>query len=248
MIILFIVENRNNPRYDFSNRTVLVTGGTGALGRAITSAFIRCNAEVISSYVVGKEIEQLKTETRSAVQLIKADVTKEEEVKRLVSNIISKYGHIHILANVVGGYFGGKSVSELDEKEWDLMINMNLKSAFLISKHVIPQMILSKYGKVVHVSSRIGLRSTGYDSAYAASKSGLIRLVESLAEETKESNINVNCIMPSILDTEANRKAMPTADFSKWVKPEDLANVVLFLCSEDARVITGAAIPTYGVA
>ena len=242
------MENRNNPRYDFSNRTVLVTGGTGALGRAITSAFIRCNAEVISSYVVGKEIEQLKTETRSAVQLIKADVTKEEEVKRLVSNIISKYGHIHILANVVGGYFGGKSVSELDEKEWDLMITMNLKSAFLISKHVIPQMILSKYGRAVHVSSRTGLRSTGYDSAYAASKSGLIRLVESLAEETKESNINVNCIMPSMLDTEANRKAMPTADFSKWVKPEDLANVVLFLCSEDARVITGAAIPTYGVA
>ena len=242
------MENRNNPRYDFSNRTVLVTGGTRALGRAITSAFIRCNAEVISSYVVEKEIEQLKTETRSAVQLIKADVTKEEEVKRLVSNIISKYGHIHILANVVGGYFGGKSVSELDEKEWDLMITMNLKSAFLISKHVIPQMILSKYGRAVHVSSRTGLRSTGYDSAYAASKSGLIRLVESLAEETKESNINVNCIMPSMLDTEANRKAMPTADFSKWVKPEDLANVVLFLCSEDARVITGAAIPTYGVA
>ena len=149
---------------------------------------------------------------------------------------------------MVGGYFGGKSVSELDEKEWDLMMTMNLKSAFLISKHVIPQMIFSKYGKAVHVSSRTGLRSAGYDSAYAASKSGLIKLVESLSEETKESNINVNCIMPSIIDTEANRKAMPTADFSKWVKPEDLASVVLFLCSEDAKVITGAAIPTYGVA
>ena len=93
------------------------------------------------------------------------------------------------------------AISEVrvDEKEWDLMITMNLKSAFLISKHVIPQMILSKYGRAVHVSSRTGLRSTGYDSAYAASKSGLIRLVESLAEETKESNINVNYIMPSIL-------------------------------------------------
>src|SRR5206468_11607093 len=105
------------------------------------------------------------------------------------SNIISKYGHIHILVNVIGGYLGGKGVSELDEKEW-----------------------------------------------------------ESLSEESKESNINVNCIMPSIIDTEANRKAMPTADFSKWVKSEELANVVLFLCSEDAKVITGAAIPTYGVA
>ncbi len=242
------MENRNNPKYDFSNRTVLITGGTGALGRAITSAFIACKAKVVSSYVVEREIEQLKTETKSVVQLIKADVTKEEDVKRLVSNIINKYGHIHILVNVVGGYFGGKSVYELDEKEWDLMMTMNLKSAFLISKHVIPQMISSKYGKAVHVSSRTGLQSAGYDSAYAASKSGLIRLVESLSGETKESNINVNCIMPSIIDTEANRKAMPTADFSKWVKPEDLANVVLFLCSEDAKVITGAAIPTYGVA
>ena len=102
-----------------------------------------------------------------------------------------------MLVNVVGGYLGGKSVSELDEKEWDLMMTMNLKSAFLISKHVIPQMVSSKYGKIMHVSSRTGLKSSGYDSAYAASKSGLIRLVESLSEEVKESNINVNCIMPS---------------------------------------------------
>jgi NAD(P)-dependent dehydrogenase (short-subunit alcohol dehydrogenase family) len=153
-----------------------------------------------------------------------------------------------VLVNVVGGYLGGKSVSELDEKEWDLMMNMNLKSAFLISKHVIPQMISSKYGKIMHVSSRTGLKSSGYDSAYAASKSGLIRLVESLSEEVKESNINVNCIMPSTIDTEANRRAMPTADPSKWVKPQELANVVLFLCSDEANVITGAAIPTYGIA
>jgi NAD(P)-dependent dehydrogenase (short-subunit alcohol dehydrogenase family) len=149
---------------------------------------------------------------------------------------------------VVGGYVGGKRVSELDEKEWDLMMTMNLKSAFLISKHVVSQMISSKYGKIIHVSSRTGLRSEGYDSAYAASKSGLIRLVESLSEETKISNIDVNCIMPSIIDTEGNRKAMPNADFNKWVKPEDLANVVLFLSSEEAKTITGAAIPTYGVA
>ena len=98
------------------------------------------------------------------------------------------------------------------------------------------------------MSSRNGLKSEGHDSAYAASKAGLIRLVEALAEETKESNINVNCIMPSTIDTAATRKAMPNADFSKWVKPEDLANVVLFLSSEEGKVITGAAIPTFGVA
>jgi NAD(P)-dependent dehydrogenase (short-subunit alcohol dehydrogenase family) len=235
-------------KYDFTNKIVLVTGGTGALGRAVSGAFIACDAKVISSYVIDREIEELKKESRSALELIKADVTKEEEVEKLVLSVISKYGRIHVLVNVVGGYLGGKSVSELDEKEWDLMMTMNLKSAFLISKHVIPQMVSSKYGKIMHVSSRTGLKSSGYDSAYAASKSGLIRLVESLSEEVKESNINVNCIMPSTIDTEANRRTMPTADPSKWVKPQDLANVVLFLCSDEANVITGAAIPTYGIA
>jgi NAD(P)-dependent dehydrogenase (short-subunit alcohol dehydrogenase family) len=235
-------------KYDFTNKIVLVTGGTGALGRAVSGAFIACDAKVVSSYVIDREIEELKKESRSALELIKADVTKEEEVEKLVSSIISKYGRIHVLVNVVGGYLGGKSVSELDEKEWDLMMTMNLKSAFLISKHVIPQMVSAKYGKIMHVSSRTGLKSSGYDSAYAASKSGLIRLVESLSEEVKESNINVNCIMPSTIDTEANRRTMPTADPSKWVKPQDLANVVLFLCSDEANVITGAAIPTYGIA
>jgi NAD(P)-dependent dehydrogenase (short-subunit alcohol dehydrogenase family) len=218
------------------------------LGRAITAAFIASDAKVVSSYVIDREIEQLKKESKAVVELIKTDVTKEEEVEKLVLSVISKYGRIDVLVNVVGGYLGGKSVSELDEKEWDLMMTMNLKSAFLISKHVIPQMVSSKYGKIMHVSSRTGLKSSGYDSAYAASKSGLIRLVESLSEEVKESNINVNCIMPSTIDTEANRRAMPTADPSKWVKPQDLANVVLFLCSDEANVITGAAIPTYGIA
>ena len=243
-----IMANQNSARHDFSNKVVLVTGGTGALGRSITQAFVESNATVISTYVNDRETSQGSPENKSAVQLIKADVTKDEDVDKLVSDITGKYGHIHILVNVVGGYIGGKSLPDLGEKEWDKMMTLNLKTAFLISKHVTPQMISSKYGKIVHVSSRNGLKSEGHDSAYAASKAGLIRLVEALAEETKESNINVNCIMPSTIDTAATRKAMPNADFGKWVKPEDLANVVLFLSSEEGKVITGAAIPTYGVA
>ncbi len=235
----------NSAKHDFSNKVVLITGGTGALGTSITKAFVESNATVISSYISTKV--QMQNDNYSKVQLIKANIIKEEEVEKLVSIIIEKYGHIDILINVVGGYIGGKSVSELDEKEWDLMMNLNLKSAFLISKYVVRQMISSKYGKIIHVSSKNGLHSEGYDSAYSASKSGLIRLVESLSNETKESNINVNCIMPSIIDTLANRKAMPNADFTKWVKPENLANVILFLSSEDAKAITGAAIPTFGI-
>ena len=235
------------PENDFSNKVVLITGGTGALGRTIIQAFVACKSTVISSYINDTEIDRLETGIKSAVQLIKSDVTKEEEVKRLVSDTISKYGRIHILVNVIGGYIGGKTVAELDAKEWDLMMDMNLRSAFLISKHVLPHMLSSKYGKIIHISSRTGLKSEGYDSAYAASKSGLIRLIESISEEVKESNINVNCIMPSIIDTESNRRAMPKADFTRWIHPVDLAKVVLFLCSEEARVITGAAIPTYGL-
>ena len=246
-IINHLMHNQTNKRLDFSNKIVLVTGGTGALGRAITRSFIECNAQVISSYITDSNIELSKRQTEPQLQLIKADTSKEEQVEKLVSDILTKYGHIHITVNVVGGYLGDKTVTELEEQEWDKMMTINLKTAFLISKHVIPHMISAKYGKMVHIPSKTGLKSNGYDSAYAASKSGLIRLVESLSEETKESNINVNCIMPSIINTEANRKAVPTANFGKWAKPEDLANIVLFLCSEEANVITGAAIPTYGL-
>jgi NAD(P)-dependent dehydrogenase (short-subunit alcohol dehydrogenase family) len=207
-------NHSNNIKYDFSNRIVLVTGGTGALGSSITKAFVESNATVISSYIYDKE-PLTQTENKSSIQLIKADITKEEEVARLVSTVMDKYGHIDILVNVVGGYIGAKSIVELDEKEWDLMMAMNLKSAFLISKHVTRHMIASKYGKIIHISSKKGLHAEGSDSVYAASKSGLIRLVESLSEETKESNINVNCIMPIIIDTQANRKAMLNADFNK---------------------------------
>jgi len=241
-------QNYATSKHDFSNRVVLVTGGTGALGSAVTKAFIASNAKVISSYVNNMKIDGLEEEMKSRVELIRADLSKEDQVKILVSNILRKYNEIHILVNVVGGYLGGKGVAELDEKEWDWMMTMNLKSAFLISKHVIPQMISSKAGKIVHVSSRSGLKSAGYDSAYAASKAGLLRFVESLSEEVKEFNINVNCILPSIIDTEANRRTMPKANFSKWVQPQDLANIVLFLCSEESKAITGSAIPTYGCA
>lgn len=235
--------------YDFSNKVVLITGGTGALGRAVVEAFTSSNAASIATYITDKEAETTKTKTKTksgTLDLIKADITKEDQVRKLVSNVVQKHSRIDVLVNVVGGYIGGKKVSELEESEWDKMINLNLKSAFLISKHVLPLMVLAKHGKMIHISSRTGLKSSGNDSAYAASKSGLIRLVESISEEVKEYGINVNCILPSIIDTDANRKVMPNSDFSKWVKTGDLANLVLFLCSEKSTVINGAAIPAYG--
>lgn len=234
--------------YDFSNKVVLITGGTGALGKSLTQRFISSGATTIATYLRDENIETSKGKNPINAQFTKADVTQEEQVVRLISTIVERFGHIDILVNSVGGYLGGKSVTELKEHEWDLMMTLNLKSAFLISKHVIPVMKSSGLGgKIVHISSKTGLKAEGHDSAYAASKSGLIRLVESISQETKDLGINVNCILPSVIVTDANRRAMPNADFSKWVKTDDITNVVFFLCSQEAKVITGAAIPTYGL-
>ncbi|TLX82886.1 MAG: SDR family oxidoreductase [Thaumarchaeota archaeon] len=237
--------------YDFEGKIVLITGGTGALGREVSLAFLKSNAVAAMTYVVDKELPQLESKIGDLIKkvmLIKADIVDEQQIKKTVSDVVKKYGHIDVLVNLVGGYLGGKKVTEMDEKEWDLMMNLNLKTAFLVSKHVVAQMIRQRSGKVIHVAARLGLKGIGGNSAYCASKSGLIRLVESLSDEIKDNNINVNCIMPSIIDTDANRKDMPDADFSKWVKPSEIARVVLFLASEDSRVIHGASIPVYGLA
>jgi NAD(P)-dependent dehydrogenase (short-subunit alcohol dehydrogenase family) len=236
--------------YDFEGKVVLITGGTGALGRQVSLAFLKSNTVAAISHVTDKEIQQLEStlgDLMNKVILLKADIGDEQQVKNLVADVVKKYGRIDILINVVGGYLGGKKVTEMTEKEWDLMMNLNLKTAFLISKHVVEQMVKQGSGKIVHVAARLGLKGIAGNSAYGASKSGLIRLVESLSDEVKDKNINVNCIMPSIIDTGANRKDMSDADFSKWVKPSEIARVMLFLASDDSKPIHGAAIPVYGL-
>jgi len=237
--------------YDFSGKVVLVTGGTGALGREICHAFLKAGALVAATYVTDKEIPVLESQVgdlKKNIFLIKKDLGSEPDVQSLVLDIVKKFGKIDVLANVVGGYIAGKPVTEIEERDWDTMMNLNLKTAFLLSKHVVAQMIRQSSGKVIHTSARPALKGGGNDAAYVASKSGVIKLVESLAEEVKSKNINVNCVLPSIMDTEPNRKAMPGADFSRWVKPYEIARVALFLASEDSRPINGAAIPVFGLA
>ena len=236
--------------YDFEGKVVLITGGTGALGREASLAFLKSNTVAAITHVTDRETPQLEStlgDLMKKVMLIKADIGDEQQVTKLVSDVVKKYGRIDVLVNVVGGYIGGKKVTEMTEKEWDLMMNLNLKTAFLVSKYVVDQMIRQGSGKIIHVAARLGLKGIGGNSAYGASKSGLIRLVESLSDEVKEKNINVNCILPSIIDTGANRKDMPNADFSKWVKPSEIARVMLFLASDDSKPIHGAAMPVYGL-
>jgi len=167
------------------------------------------------------------------------------DVTSLVSTISKKYGRIDILVNTVGGYLGGKSVVDLEEEEWNRMFGLNLLSAFLITKHVVPLMLQSGYGKIVHISSYIGISAQGLDSAYASSKAGLIRFVESVSKEVRDYNLNINCVLPTIIDTKSNRKMMPDANFKQWVTIDELVNIIAFLCSDDSRAITGSAVPVH---
>lgn len=236
--------------FDFSGKVVLVTGSSGGLGTEVAHAFLKAGASVVLTYYSSDSLQSLQKICGVAKNtfLLRGDFTKEDDVKILVSEAVKRFGKIDVLANVIGGYTTGKPVTAIAEKEWDHMMNINLKTAFLLSKHVVAQMVKQSSGRVIHVAARSGLRGAGSDAAYIASKSGVIRLVESLSEEVKSKGINVNCIMPSIIDTEENRKAMPSADHAKWVTPADISKVILFLASDDARPINGAAIPVYGLA
>ncbi len=244
---------------NFFDQVILVTGGTGALGSKVSEAFLKLSPRaLIITFRSETEMQELREKILersnsvqndnpdTVVKFMKVDITHEIEVKMLISNILEKFGQIHVLTNIVGGYIGGKSVTETSEEEWDKMMSINLKSAFLISKHVLTSMKKKKFGKIVHVSSATGAKANGNDSAYAASKAGLIRLVESMAQEIKGLNININCVLPTIIDTESNRAAMPNSNYSTWIPPQDLAKVICFLSSEESKVINGVALPTRG--
>jgi NAD(P)-dependent dehydrogenase (short-subunit alcohol dehydrogenase family) len=177
------------------------------------------------------------------IDLFRCNTMVNDDVTSLVNTIAKKHGRIDILVNTVGGYLGGKSVVDLEEEEWNKMYGINLLSAFLITKHVLPLMLRSGYGKVVHISSYTGVSARGLDSAYASSKAGLIRFVESVSKEVKDYNITVNCVLPSIIDTKSNRKMMPDANFKLWVKIDELVKIIAFLSSDDSRAMTGSAVP-----
>jgi NAD(P)-dependent dehydrogenase (short-subunit alcohol dehydrogenase family) len=150
------------------------------------------------------------------------------------------------MVNTVGGYTGGVKLWEMDTKVFDRMLALNLRSGLLLSRAVIPAMLRAGRGAIVNVASKAAFEHAAGNAAYAASKAGALAMMDSLAQELRGTGVRVNSILPDIIDTEANRKAMPRADFTKWPKPEDIARVILFLCSDEAKVIHGAALPVYG--
>jgi NAD(P)-dependent dehydrogenase (short-subunit alcohol dehydrogenase family) len=235
--------------FDFSTRVVLVTGANGNLGCAVAQAFARANAKLILMGRSKTRIQQALPNLASSpdARIIPTDMTDADAVEIAVQAACNHFGHIDILTNTVGGCKAGTLVHETPLDTWDAMLRFNARIAFLISRAIVPVMLEQSYGKIIHVAARAGLRVGRKAAAYSAAKSAIIRLTESLAAEYKTQGINANCVLPGIIDTPQNRAAMPKADFSTWVAPEDIAQVILFLASDVAKSIHGAAIPTYGL-
>ena len=233
----------------FAGKVVLVAGGTGGLGRSVTLAFLEAGAAVFVTYRDERELEELKAAAGlNAAQLTASptDVTDETAVQGLVDGIIASNGRLDALVNTVGGYVGGVSLWELDSKTFERMLALNLKSGFLLSRAAAKQMLNQKQGAIVNVAAKAALDHGAGAAAYSASKAAALAMIDSLSADLKGTGVRSNSILPSIIDTPLNRKAMAGADFSKWPKPEQIAKVVLFLCSDDAKVVHGAAIPVYG--
>lgn len=220
---------------EFEGKTVVVTGVAGALGRVVANAFHHAKAKVIGVDIL---------ETDAAFQTLIADLTELNGAQAAVAEI----GDIHVLANIAGGFAMGESVAATSDDTWDFMFNLNARTVLNMARSVVPDMQKQGHGRIINIGARAGIRGAGNMAAYCASKSVVMRLTESLSDELKESGINVNCILPSIINTKRNRVDMPEADFSTWVQPEEIANVAMFLASDAARAIHGALLPVEGLA
>ncbi len=234
-----------NVRFDFSDDVVIVTGASGALGSAVCAAFDDAGATVCATDVVEPSDEDALLDG-DRVDFYRGDFTDESEVESVVSEVVADQGGIDCLANIAGMWKGGSPIDETDVETFDLLFDVNLKTAFLASKHAIPH-LRDREGAIVSVSARSSLEGGEGDGPYRASKAGVRLLTETIAEENA-GVVRANAVMPSVIDTPANREMMPDANHDSWVAPEDIAEVVLFLCSDAASVTSGAAVPVYGEA
>lgn len=212
----------------FTDKVVVVTGGAGNLGRAVSTAFSSRGATVIP----------LDVET---------NLLDQEKLNGRIEKEIQKHGRIHVLCNIAGGFRMGKPVHETSDADWNFLFDLNVRTVLHTARAVVPHMLKAGGGKIVNVGAFAAQKGAANMGAYTASKSALIRITEAMAAELREKNINVNCVLPTILDTPQNRADMPKADPKRWVALQDLAGAIVFLASDEARAIHGAALPVTGL-
>lgn len=230
--------------YNFEGKVFVVTGGSGELGKAVIETLSEAGAKVLAPRRSASKSQPAGEQTENHLTL---DAGDENSIKRVFEAVRANEGRVDGLVNLVGGYQAGDPVASLPLEVFEQQIDLNLKSAFLLTKHAV-QAMRESGGKIVHVASRAAVDKGANSFPYSVSKLGVLRLVEATAAETHDQNININAVLPSIIDTAVNREAMPKARFDKWPKPRQIAGVIAFLVSEEAELISGAAIPVYGKA
>jgi len=235
--------------FNFEDRVVFIAGAGGNLGSSVASKFLSCGANLVLVDYSQEDVQKIFPELVTSDQHLifqGVDVNQRAGLDAIVEKTMDRFGKVDVLVNTIGGYRGGTPIYETTEETWDLLFNINARPVFNLARTITPIMKAAKSGKIIHVSARVGREGSPNHSAYSGAKSAVIRITESIAQELKNDNINVNCILPGTIDTPQNRASRPDADFSRWVSPDAIADVILFLASESARAITGASIPVYG--
>ena len=226
----------------FSDRTVMVTGASGNLGRAVAKAFADLGANLV--FV---DLKRGDLQDGGKQLFIQANLMDGESAGAAAAKALDRFGRVDVLCNIAGAFRMGAPVHETKDADWDFLFGVNARSVLNTARAVVPHMLEAGGGKIVNIGAFAAREGAARMGAYIASKSAVIRLTESMAAELREKNINVNCVLPTIIDTPENRAAMPKADPKRWVAPQALADVILFLASDAARAVHGAALPVTGL-
>jgi NAD(P)-dependent dehydrogenase (short-subunit alcohol dehydrogenase family) len=227
-------------------RTVLITGADGNLGRAVAQAFAALGDRLLLVGLHREKLEAVLGKESERQSLIAVNLTNREATQAALAGA-SGFGPIHVLCHLAGGFSMGEAVHEAPEASWNHLYDLNVRTLVNVAAAVVPQMIANGGGKIVAIGASTALKGLANMGPYIATKSSVIRLTESMSAELRGNNINVNCVLPSVIDTPENRAAMPKADPAKWVSPQELANVIVFLASDAARAIHGASLPVTGL-
>ncbi len=223
-------------------KVVLVTGANGGLGTYVTQAFLDAGATVIGT---SRKIQQSDFSGPSFTPL-RAEISRREDAQGLVDQVVARFGRLDVLAHTVGGFAGGQSIADTDDDTFQRMFDLNLNSVFHILRASIPALRQTGNGRIIAIGSRAALEPGAGVGAYSASKAAMVSLIRTVALENKDAGLTANVILPGTMDTPANRKSIPNADFSKWVRPSTVASLITWLASDAGKDINGAVIPVYG--
>lgn len=232
---------------DFVNKIVMLTGAAGHLGRAVAAQFAARGAALVLIDVERARLQQTHGDEHAKLLFAPADLRDTPQAVAAAHAALVRFGRIDVLTNIAGGFRMGEAVHETSDDTWNLLFDLNTRTLLNVCRAVVPLMLAAGGGRIVNVAANGALRGAALMGAYAASKSSVIRLTESMSAELRDRGLGVNCVLPTIIDTPDNRAAMPDADPSRWVTPAALADVIAFLASDAARAVHGAAVPVTGL-